>query len=613
MNSPVSPPKPGTFGAFLQSQPQHLHDFYNAIMAELPSNYRFRTDGIGIRQAYGPSRPVLCSHFRVKAEVFAPGSKDWSRVIELLDPKGDLVECTIPAGTLTGRPREAIAALSNRGLLVPQTHNTPIILELIRTWPVSAKQHLTAVERSGWTPDRDAFTLTNGRVITRTTAPSYRFVGEPRGQETGTLADWRAHLAALADGNVNMLFGISAGFSTALLQFTELDTTIYHLHAKTSTGKTRVLRAAMTVWPKIGDREKTWAGTINGLEAEIAASHSILLGLDELRGNATPELPALIYRFANGSTKARGRKEGGAEERASWRTAVLSTGEQSFVDVTRKLGGVPTGGQGVRMLDIPATGESGVFDTLHGSETSADFVARLDRAIRKASGPAGAAFVEKLLEMDDEALEDMLAAEMQRQVTELQQHLALVPGDNMTTEVHRVLQSFALVATAGEWATAWGLTGWTPGSATAAVQTIAARWLAGRGRMPFEQSENLKAMRDYLTTHEQDFVVLDRTCKPVEHASGGPGFRDEAFFYLFPGTLAKLAQERDITLKKLLEALAEGGFLEPGGEGKSWQFRLPSAVPGRPRVYRLQQTILAFEQDQEISAGQIEAKEHTDD
>lgn len=580
-----------------ERQPEHLRAFYGAIIKALPPHFQPSPAGIAHKRSAGHKAHPFCSLFRVKALAQASKSKHWSRVVELINPKGELVECMITEGSLTGRPRDAIATLSDHGLRVCDGDQIRVILDLVRNWPVPSQSYLTLVDRVGWTQEKDAFILTSGRVLMRKAeAPRYRFEGELSSKEIGSLALWRDQIAALAVGNTNMVFGICLGFSTALLEFTELDTTIYHLYAKTSEGKTRTLRTALTVWPRTGDKEKTWAGTINGLEAEIAKSHSILLGLDELRGDATPDLPALIYRFANGASKARGRKEGGAKERETWRTAVLSTGEISFVDVVSKLGGMPTGGQGVRMLDIPATGQYGVFDALHGSETSDDFVARLDKAIRKAWGPAGAAFVENLLELGEDALRDALEADIRRYEIALQQHLGVIAGDDRTTEIRRVLRSLALVATAGEWASDWGLTGWESGAAYAAAQTIAKRWLHGRGRLPFEQNQTLKRVQDYLTVNAPRFIPLTDAGSRRDHAAGGPIYMDDTFFYLVPAALADMARELKITqTEKILEALDEGDYLERGKEKNSLQVRLPSVVPNRPRAYRIRRSIIDFE------------------
>jgi putative DNA primase/helicase len=189
----------------------------------------------------------------------------------------------------------------------------------------------------------------------------------------------------------------------------------------------------------------------------------------------------------------------------------------------------------------------------------------------------------------------------------LQQHLGVIPGDEKTSEIRRVLRSYALVATAGEWASDWGLTGWESGAAYAATQTIAERWLHGRGRLPFEQTQTLKKVQEYLTVNEHRFIPLSDAGKRPDHGAVGPVYQDDTFIYLLPAALAEMARELHITkTDEVLEALAEGGFLESGGEKNSLQKRLPSVVPNRPRAYRIRRTILNLEGDREASSDQPE-------
>jgi putative DNA primase/helicase len=590
---------------FLKRQPEPLREFYSAIIHELPPEYRATTAGFQQRSQTGQRPTPFCTLFRVKALVRTPKVKLWSRVVELIDPDGELVECILSAGTITGKPRDAVAKLSDHGLQVHNDYHLRTIAQLIRNWPVPPAARLTLVDRVGWMPDRDAFVLTSGRVLTRKGTPKkYQFGGERSGEELGSLSRWRDNIAGLAIGNTNMVFGISLGFSTALLEFSELNTLIFHFFGKTSTGKTRVLLSALTVWPRTSKQAKTWAGTITGLEAEIAKSSGILMGLDELLHDATPELHAVIYRISNNNSKAKGKKEGGAQDRDNWSSGVISSGEYSFVDTLRKLGGIPTGGQGVRMLDIPAIGHHGIFDNLHGSTTGEDFVHRLDKSLRTNWGHAGAAFVERLLELEVEALRANLDADLRRHEIALQQHLSVIAGDEKSNEILRVLRSFALVATAGEWASDWGLTGWETGEAYAAVQRIAERWLDGRGRLPFEQSQTLKKVQEYLTVNEHRFTPLSDAGSRPDYGNGGPVYQDETFIYLLPAALSYMARKLEITkTKQVLDALTEGGFLETGGEDKSRQFKLPAVVPNRPRAYRIRRTILDFEGEDDTSSN----------
>lgn len=575
---------------FLARLPEHQREFYADIFQALPQNYRLSIKGFAFSTGSHQQSIPFCSPFRVKELVQTPSTKNWSRVVELLNPAGELVDCTLSEGKLTGKPREAIALLSDRGLRVFDDYHIRTILELVRNWEVPSAAHLVLIEQVGWVPDRDAFVMTSGRVIRPPGASSkYSFGGDKSGKEIGDLELWRDHVASLAPGNPNLVFGIALGFSSALMPFTELNTIIFHFFGRTTRGKTRVLRVALSVWPRIGSKDKTWEGTANGLEGEIAKSHSILMGLDELRADATPDLPAIIYKFANGSTKARGKKEGGVHDRITWNTAVISTGEDSFAETVQTLGVLPTGGQSVRMLDIPAEGIYGVFDDLHGFDTSDDFIFQLDEVVNMASGPAGAAFVEQLLTLNHKEQEKALKANRRAHIDALQQHLGVVPGDDKTAEIRRVITSFALVALAGEWATEWGLTGWKPGTASEAVKKVARRWLDNRLRMPIGQAEEIKKVRDYLVANDTHFMMLSDV--QIKSAVAVQGYQDDAFFYVLPTTLTDLIGDKT----KVLNALIDGGYLEKGGEDKSLQFRLPAVVPSRPRAYRIRRTILDFE------------------
>jgi putative DNA primase/helicase len=592
-----------TRAEFLEQQPKNLRDFYAGILNALPPNFTMSAKGIMKKPLRDQKPQRVASAFRVTARVQDSKTKDWSRVIELLDPRGELIDCVIAEGVLIAKPRDAVMKLANKGLQIMSDLDIPIVIDIIRNWPVPRDAHMILVEQVGWVPDRDAFIMTSGRVISRKGVPSkYRFGGNTDGKEIGDLLAWRDGVASIATGNPNIVFGIAIGFSSALMPFTDQNTTIFHFFGRTTKGKTRVLRMALSVWPRVGPKEKTWEGTANGLEGEIAKSHSILMGLDELRADATPDLAAIIYKFANGSSKARGKKEGGSHDRITWNTAVISTGEYSFSDTVKTLGVLPTGGHGVRMLDIPAEGFYGVFDDLHGFDTSDGFVSHLDKLVKKASGSAGGAFVEQLLSLTEEELEEALEADMRTHTLALQQHLGVVAGDDKTAEIRRVITSFALVAIAGEWATKWGLTGWKPGTAAEAVKKVARRWLDNRLRMPIGQAEEIKKMRDYLIANEKHFSSLSDA--RIVSGDDVRGYQDDTFFYVLPATFSEIGDKN-----KVLSALTEAGYLERGGEEKSLQFRLPAVVPSRPRAYRIRRTILDFQDKPDVQSDKSEGQE----
>lgn len=587
---PKEAPRTLSLADFLAKLPEHHRDLYADLHKALPPGYALHRKGIVLTFGSGQKDTPICSPFRVRALVKLPATGDWSTVVELIDPAGDLAEVIIPGGKLTGKPRDAIALLSDRGLMVYDDFHIPTILRIIRNWDVRNDEKYHLVDRVGWVPEKDAFILPNGQVILQPGSKSkYRFSSTSGRKNLGSLDIWRDQVSSLSSGNPNLIFAIALGFSSALMPFTELNTVIFHFFGKTSKGKTRLLRTGLSVWHRIDSDEKTWDGTANGLEGEIAASHSILMGLDELRGDATPDLPMIIYKFANGSSKSRGKGEGGSRPRTNWSTAVISTGEYSFAHIVKALGTIPTGGQEVRMLDIPAEGTYGVFDDLHGSETSEAFLGRLDLAVRKSSGQAGAAFAERIVGLGTDALQNNLVADLQTHVQAIQQSLGVVPGDPETSAIQRVIKSFALVATAGEWATEWGITGWDNGTAAKAVNIIAQRWLDNRNRTPEDQVKEIENFREYFSENISGFVKISDA--RTDAVSDLLGYVDENFIYILQGTVSKI-DEKIGKGSSILNALVSGGYLDKGGENKSLQFRLPSIVPGRPRAYRIRRSVL---------------------
>lgn len=580
--------------AFIEDLPEHLRLFYKDVAHALMDRYALSKKGIGFKGTGTVVVPPFCSPFRVTSLVRDSNSDNWARVIEVVNPDAKIFECVVPDETFERNPRNVLAIMAKRGFRVFNEKHAITIRQIIRNWDVPADKRRVLIGKIGWTANHDAFITSSGGVITRNDeTPQYHFAGDIDGKDAGDLKAWREGVAALAAGNTNLVFAIALGFSTALLPFTDLASLIFHLFGQTSKGKTRVLRAGLTVWPKIGENDKTWSATINGLEGEVARSNHILFGLDELPKDAPAELGNMIYTIANSAGKVRGKIDGSAKKRATWNTFVISTGEHSMITTLSKLGNIATGGQGVRMLDIPVDGSYGAFDYLHGHATSDAFVRALDVAIRDASGPAGAEFIQNLIRIPLEELTVSLKNASEQQAKALYAHFGVIAGDEKTREIRRVLDAFALIAVAGEKATEFGLTGWMQGTASDAVKTIAQRWLDRRGTMALDKRESIKLISDYLTENELRFVPIGEAKPVLSDQEWPPGYQDEEYFYVLPSTMSKIYIEKS-KLPVSLNHLVEEDYLFKGGERSSMQFKMKQIGAHRPRAYRIRRSILDF-------------------
>lgn len=604
--TPEPKPQADPIQQFLAELPESQKQFFKNLARTLPREYCFDRKGISVRP-HGV-RSVLsrqdakpfCTPFRVKSYVEEQEGNGWKSVIEILNPDGRLVECLLPWRILDGKPNEALGNLANHGLRILNGYNKLSVLELIRTWDVSARE--LEVARFGWTPDREVFALSSGRVLTReNTVAAYRFVGNAEGRQIGSSAMWKESVGRLAIGNPNMIFACALGFSTALLPYaTSAGSTIYHLHGRTSQGKTGVLRTALSVWPKIGEEDKTWIATINGLEGEMARANNHLLGLDELPEVPPQDFGRAIYMIGNSGGKARATKDGTAITRQTWRTSVISTGEDSMAGTLKKLGRPPRGGQAVRMIDIPVKGAFGAFDTLHEHATADAFVKALEASLVNAAGGAGALFVKGILHFSAAHMDAHVNTQVTEQAAAMQDALGIVAGDTKTTEIRRVIDAFALIAVAGELASQWEITGWPEGAATAAVQEIAKRWLGDRGNMPYDQINVLESVRDYLQQNQDRFMTIAEATNTEHDTANTPGYQDDTYIYLHASTFA--LSHGKATSDTAVTYLQDANYLHAGGERNSQQYRLPKINGKRSRAYRIRKSLLEFDGKQQGSA-----------
>ena len=148
------------------------------------------------------------------------------------------------------------------------------------------------------------------------------------------------------------------------------------------------------------------------------------------------------------------------------------------------------------MADIPAdAGASmGAFEHIHGHASPAAFAAHLTREAQACYGAPGLAFVEWAAG-EWGTLPRRLRDGVQALVTQW-----APPG--ASGQVHRVAARFALVAMAGELATASGLTGWDASESEWAARTCFEAWLSARGGAGNgEVRQMLRQVRRFLESH----------------------------------------------------------------------------------------------------------------
>jgi uncharacterized protein (DUF927 family) len=321
----------------------------------------------------------------------------------------------------------------------------------------------------------------------------------------GTLESWREEVAAACVGNNRLIFGVACAFAAPLLMLVGDEGGGFNLRGESSKGKTTIIDVAASVWgapSKTGPDSfvRQWRTTSNALETTAAAHNHALLPMDEM-GQADPrEVPETLYMLAHGTGKDRARAGGGNRRGTTWLTLVLSSSEESAARMAEHAGKRMKAGQEIRMLDIPAIvpGGFGCFDELHGAADGSAFAQGLRRSVISQHGTAAPAFL------------DYIAGRLIREPDFAAQ--VILPGitrwcgehipKNVDGQVQRAGRRLALVAVAGELATAAGITGWQRDDTANAVGILFRDWLADRGGTGSREDQNLaSSFRKFMALH----------------------------------------------------------------------------------------------------------------
>jgi hypothetical protein len=209
----------------------------------------------------------------------------------------------------------------------------------------------------------------------------------------GSLVKWAGAINELYDYPFAVTIFLG-GFAPQLLQILGAPNFAIDNAFTSSRGKTTILRCVTSIW---GDPTgvgatllHTWDNTDVWIGRAAATLNDLPLILDDTKlaggGNkqlAASKVSSTLYKIASGRDRGRGSLEG-TRATDTWRTVLLSTGEQSAVDFT-------TGDGGTRARVIS------LWAAPFGEGDSSEFVNRLTNLLRDNFGHAGPRFVQFIL------------------------------------------------------------------------------------------------------------------------------------------------------------------------------------------------------------------------
>lgn len=524
----------------------------------------------------------ICSPLEITAMTRDENGDAWGRLLEFQDQDARPHRWAMPLELLAGDGAEYRRALLSQGLqIAPSTQARQRLTEYIQTAKVRARAR--CVSKTGW--HGGVFVLPDTTLGERGEKVLLQSLHEPAPMTyAGTVEQWRDSLSILCSGNPRLILAVSAAFASPLLDKTGDDSGGLNFQGASSNGKTTTLHAARSVWGG-PDYLQRWRATTNGLEATATAHNDALLCLDELGQVDAREAGSVAYMLANGTGKQRAKRDGLAKPKASWRLLFLSAGEIGLAQHMREAGKKARAGQEVRLADIPADADFGMFENLHGYPNGGAFADAIREAARTYYGTAAREYLKALVAMDDDKLRERLRTLRADFVIET------LP-DNADGQARRVCDRFALIAAGGELATGLHITGWQPGEATTAARQCFEAWINHRGGAGAqEEKAALAQVARFFEMHgESRFTPLDSDDDRVTHNRAG--FRrtsgDMTEYFVLPEVWRADVCD-GIDPKITTRICVDRGMLRPGSDGKSTTpHRLPGI--GLRRVYHFVRT-----------------------
>lgn len=392
------------------------------------------------------------------------------------------------------------AQLLNRGLCIaPDAKARQLLSMLIQTFKPAQK--VRCVNKIGWYQNK--FVLPS-EVIGNEGREKILFqnpgIFQTNFSTSGTLEEWKAYVGKYCRGNSRLLLSASLAFAPPLLKIVGLENGGIHLVGPSSLGKTTAQRIAVSAFFN-PQSLLTWRATSNGLEIVAREHNDCLLCLDELSQVAPEEAGNIAYMLANGTGKLRSDSSGSRRESMSWTLLFFSTGEVGLALQMHAGGKRVRPGQEIRITEVSAdTGAYGIFEELHGFENGAALSQSLTQACHRYHGMAGREFIKRFVQEESGKAR---ACQM------FERYRRLLVGNATSGQIMRTANRFALIATAGELATSYEITGWKEGEAFWGIKKCFESWLERHGEGDLkEETHALAQVRHFFQQHGESRFSL---------------------------------------------------------------------------------------------------------
>ena len=526
-------------------------------------------------ESQNPVDDYLCGVLKIIADTKDAGGQNFGKLLAF-KPKDRSGEkrLNVPMDmVLNDQSGDLIRVLGNEGLYIDFNNRRRINAYINTQHP---NRYMEAAHATGWhgndfvLPDEvigsgDVWFQSRERIAAYSSA--------------GTLEGWQKGISDQAIGNPLLQLAICGALAGPLLKRIGNKGGGLHFYGASSKGKSTALEAAASVWGKGDTFYQTWNATANALEGSARLHTDTMLGLDEIHNCKPRDLDNAVYALLNGAGRGRANERGDARNIARWRVFCISNGEYSIPDALAREHIKHMPGQGVRLLDIFATGgQYGFFNDIHDASSPALFAQHLKAASNQHYGHAGKAFVRYLVALSQDEEPDY--SDMVNEITNA------LTTDETGDQERRAAQLFALCALAGELAIEAKVLTWETGQATQAAKHGFKVWLEQRGThgRNAEDIAVFKGILNFIDAHGgARFELVDGEDRTIMNRAGWKRIDGDKTIYMF--TSGGLEEAAGRGVKQVTKALASiGAFLVNDSGSYSKNTRTKDGVT---RLYHL--------------------------
>ncbi len=529
------------------------------------------------------------------------GGDKFTLILELTDLDQKTKIWTLPQELIyrSGGDEARVQFVSLGGAFGPGTRERSQFTDLLKSfvrYPRNLDRIILA-DRTGWLVkgEQRAFVLpkeTIGSIGKESVILPNPGEGAPDYSVRGTLEDWQEQIGRYCIGNSRLVFTASLPLAAGLLSLSQGEGGGFNIVGRSGDGKTTALYVAASVAGPPEGQVKTCDSTANAFESTAVQHNDACLFMDEL-GQAHPEqIGQVVYKLAGGVGRGRADQYGNARDRRLWSILFLTTGETDLSTMMASSGKRSFAGQELRLADIEADAgnEMGIFETIHGMGRPAELADHLKAASSRVHGAVLHAYLQRLVEEmnNPKQRSDRLTWLAETQA----QFLTFAVPPAASGQVHRVAKRFALVASGGELATYYGLTGWAKGEATDSVLICFNSWLQRRGTAGQGEAEQLlQQVAEFFERHgESRFSLIGTKSKqPTPNRAGfrravtsGMDTENHVYEYFVLPEIFKRELCNGFEPRWAAKVLIEKKLLRQGNDGKPQMLqRLPGKGPTR--------------------------------